>query len=121
MNNTPGMSTGALQKQEDNMRNEDPENPLKPYKEPRINAHWIEHGAGPALERGAKAEVFKPAQVQGQWVETKLGIEGRTCEVIVRILRKIHDPNALKAFEKDLALVAVGAENLDWLKKEYRL
>lgn len=72
-------------------------------------------GSWDAMQRGQKADLNLISKT-----EQKYGAQ-EACEIIVRILRRIHDPNKLKAFEKDLALVAVGAENLDWLKKEYLL
>lgn len=66
-----------------------------------------------AAEREAKKVLERETQAVG------LREQQETALVIVKILRKIHDPNKLTQFQKDLALVAVGAETLDWLKKEW--
>lgn len=112
--------SGARQKEED----------MGYDSEGGCGAHFLRGSLADKAERDAEARFlaerskpeadYRPQQVQGQWGETKAGIEGRTCEVICKILRKIHDPNALKVFEKDLALVAVGAETFDRLKREYK-
>lgn len=90
---------GCLQKQEDNM------------------GYDIEGGNGgawDAMQRGQKANA---KEIKTDKYVEKIRMD--TVTAVVRILRKIHDPNKLTQFQKDLALVATGIESLDWLKKEW--
>lgn len=92
--------------------------PLRPYKEPRIRSRQDEDEADRQFIAHREAQ---KAQGRGNEADQKLVKPevASVAEVIVKILRKIHDPNKLTQFQKDLALVAVGAETLDWLKKEW--
>ncbi len=67
-------------------------------------------------EREAKRAVTRGHESDQKPVKPEVMV---VCEAVVKILRKIHDPNKLTQFQKDLALVAVGAESLEWLKKEW--
>lgn len=60
-----------------------------------------------ALDRGTKAD-RKPS-IFGVREESRGETEMRVCEAVLKILRKIHDPNRLTQFQKDLA----------WLQKEW--